>query len=97
MLESLQALFGPVSLAGLLLAAATVVLAGFLRGFVGFGASLLIVMVLSAVLGPLAAVPIANLTGVPATVQLLPAASGLSSFPSPSPASPPRRSAPCCW
>ena len=74
MLESLQALFGPVSLAGLLLAAVTVLLAGFLRGFVGFGASLLIVMVLSALFGPLAAVPIANLTGVPATIQLLPTA-----------------------
>lgn len=71
---SLDALFGPVSPAALVLAAATMLAAGFLRGFIGFGASMLIVMVLSVVLGPLAAVPIANLVGVPATLQLLPSA-----------------------
>ena len=47
-------------------------LAGFIRGFVGFGASLIIVMVLSTVYGPAAAVPIATLSGLPAMVQLLP-------------------------
>jgi uncharacterized protein len=71
---SFEALFGPVPPAALALAAATVLLGGFLRGFIGFGASMLIVMVLSVVLGPLAAVPIANLTGVSASLQLLPTA-----------------------
>jgi len=74
MLESIQALIGPVSYAGLAIVAAAVLLAGFIRGFVGFGAALIIVMVLSAVFGPVMAVPAANLAGLPATFQLLPAA-----------------------
>jgi len=74
MLESIQVLIGPVSYAGLAIVAGAVLLAGFIRGFVGFGAALIIVMVLSAVYGPVMAVPAANLTGLPATFQLLPAA-----------------------
>ena len=74
MLESIQALIGPVSYAGLAIVAGAVLLAGFIRGFVGFGAALIIVMVLSAVFGPVMAVPAANLAGLPATFQLLPAA-----------------------
>ncbi len=74
MLASFEALFGPVSPAALALAGVTMLAAGFLRGFTGFGASMLIVMVLSVLFGPLAAVPIANLTGVPVTLQLLPTA-----------------------
>jgi uncharacterized protein len=66
------------SMSGWAVAAATVVVAGFIRGFLGFGASLIIVMVLSAVFGPLAAVPVAGLAGLPATVQLLPDAVRLS-------------------
>lgn len=54
------------------LVGSTALLAGFLRGFVGFGASLMIVMVLSVVLGPVAAVPVAALSGLPAMFQLLP-------------------------
>jgi uncharacterized protein len=49
-------------------------LAGFLRGFVGFGGALAVVMTLSVVLGPLAAVPISFLSGLPSTIQLLPVA-----------------------
>lgn len=71
---SFEALFGPISPAALALGVVTMLAAGFLRGFVGFGASMLIVMVLSLVLGPVAAVPIANVVGVPATLQLLPSA-----------------------
>ena len=74
MFEFLQALLGPVSSTGLAIVAGTVLLAGFIRGFVGFGAALIIVMVLSAVFGPVIAVPAANLSGLPATLQLLPAA-----------------------
>lgn len=71
---SLEALIGPVSYSGLALMAGTVLLAGFIRGFVGFGAALIIVMVLSVTLGPLTAVPIAVLSGLPSMVQLLPTA-----------------------
>ncbi len=48
--------------------------AGFIRGFTGFGASLIIVMTLSVVFGPLIAVPIACLSGLPSMFQLLPTA-----------------------
>ena len=44
--------------------------AGFIRGFTGFGASLIIVMTLSVVFGPLIAVPIACLSGLPSMFQL---------------------------
>jgi uncharacterized membrane protein YfcA len=71
---SLETLIGPVSHSGLALMAGTVLLAGFIRGFVGFGAALIIVMVLSVALGPLVAVPIAVLSGLPSMVQLLPTA-----------------------
>lgn len=60
-----------VSPAGLL-AMATVTVAGFLRGFVGFGSSLIIVMVMSIAVGPAAAVGIAGLSGVIVVLQLLP-------------------------
>lgn len=63
---------GLKSYIGLSVSALAVFAAGLLRGFVGFGASLVIVMVLSVVLGPVAAVPIANLTGLPSGIQLLP-------------------------
>jgi len=52
--------------------AGTILLAGFIRGFVGFGASLIIVMVLSIIKEPMVAVAIACLTGLPVMVQLLP-------------------------
>ena len=48
--------------------------AGLIRGFVGFGASLIIVLVLSLILGPHKAVPIAALSGLPSMLQLLPTA-----------------------
>ncbi len=47
-------------------------LAGFLRGFVGFGGAIAVVLVLNLVFGPLTAIPIASLIGMPSTVQLLP-------------------------
>lgn len=72
MFDNLEALIGPWSCLHLALIAGTVVLAGFLRGFVGFGAALIIVMVLSQVLDPRAAVPIATLSGLPVMIQLLP-------------------------
>ena len=72
MLEHITSLIGNVSLIALAVAAASVIIAGFLRGFVGFGGALAMVMILSVVLGPLTAVPISSLSGVPATFQLLP-------------------------
>jgi len=44
----LEALIEPLSQGGLVLLAGTVLLAGFIRGFVGFGAALIIAMVLAA-------------------------------------------------
>ena len=52
--------------------ASGIFLAGFIRGFVGFGASIIIVLVLSFILGPHEAVPIAALSGLPSMLQLLP-------------------------
>ena len=72
MLDSFVAIIGPLSYIQIGLIIGTMVLAGFVRGFVGFGSSLIIVMVLSLVLEPLLAVPIAMLSGLPVMVQLLP-------------------------
>ena len=47
---------------------------GVVRGFVGFGGALVIVLVASVVMGPASAVAIAALSGVPSTIQLLPSA-----------------------
>jgi len=60
MLHSLDAVIGQLSYLQIGLIIGTMVLAGFVRGFVGFGASLIIVMVLSLVLEPLLAVPISK-------------------------------------
>jgi uncharacterized protein len=73
-LDIAQALIGNLSPGLLLLAVSAVFFAGFLRGFVGFGAALIITMVFSVIYGPTMAVPIATLSGLPATLQLLPAA-----------------------
>lgn len=51
---------------------AAVLLAGFLRGFIGFGAALIIVPVLSLVLGPQIAIAVLTVMGFPSTIQLLP-------------------------
>lgn len=74
MFDSLASLYHQLSGPEIAFVAGAMLVAGFIRGFVGFGASLIIVMVLSMVLGPLAAVPIASLSGLPAMVQLLPTA-----------------------
>ncbi|MEM7405434.1 MAG: sulfite exporter TauE/SafE family protein [Pseudomonadota bacterium] len=54
--------------------AGAALLAGFIRGFLGFGGAMIIIMVLNVTLGPLMAVAVACLSGLPATVQLLPTA-----------------------
>jgi uncharacterized membrane protein YfcA len=56
----------------LMIAIASVLLGGFLRGFVGFGAALVIVPVLSLVYGPLVAIPTLTVMGIPTLLQLLP-------------------------
>ena len=53
---------------------AAVAIAGFMRGFLGFGGAVVIIMTLNALLGAHYAVPVACLAGLPATVQLLPSA-----------------------
>jgi hypothetical protein len=51
-----------------------VMVAGLLRGFIGFGAALISVPVFSLVLGPHAAIAVNNVMGLPAVLQLLPEA-----------------------
>ncbi len=58
----------------LALVATTAIIGGFLRGFVGFGGALALVPALSLALGPKLAVAVASLVGLPAVIQLLPAA-----------------------
>ena len=74
MLPTIESVLPPISLGELTLISAGIMLAGFVRGVVGFGASLIIVMVVSVILGPLLAVPIAALSGLPPMLQLLPTA-----------------------
>lgn len=72
MAESAFTFFGEISDVVLVVIFAAVFVAGFLRGFLGFGGSLLIVLVVNATVGPHMAVPLACLSGLPATIQLLP-------------------------
>ncbi len=74
MAELLDAALAALSPAGLAFMLAVVALAGFLRGFVGFGASLMIVLALSQIVGPATAAPVACLAGLPVMLQLLPVA-----------------------
>jgi len=74
MTDTIAGMLGGAGLPELALVATTLAVAGYVRGFIGFGASLIIVMVLSLILGPKAAVPIAGLSGLPSTVYLLPTA-----------------------
>ena len=67
-------IFDLASPAAFAAAAVAVVFAGFLRGFVGFGAALVTAPVLSLAFSPTIAVAIAFLSGLPAVVQLLPTA-----------------------
>ena len=53
------------SIGALAATAAAVMLAGFLRGFVGFGGAIAIVLVMSAAYDPMIAIPVASLVGVP--------------------------------
>ena len=58
--------------ARLLFVMAAIALAGFLRGFIGFGAALISVPVLSLAYGPHIAVAVVTVMGLPSTLQLLP-------------------------
>ena len=76
MSETALALLFPVidtiSVPDLVIVFATMVLAGFMRGFIGFGSALIIIMVLSAIFSPVVAVAISCLTGLPTVIQLVP-------------------------
>ena len=72
MQAALDAFPGAAGWDGFALAVAAVLLAGFLRGFTGFGAALIVVPALSAIYSPTVAVPIAFLSGLPSVFQLLP-------------------------
>ena len=68
-IEAFWSLWEP---APIILGFLTIVIAGFLRGFVGFGNSILIVIIFSLLYGPVFAVPFAALASLPPTIQLLP-------------------------
>ena len=70
----MSAILEPVLSPGFGLVALAVLVGGFLRGFIGFGGGLVAVPVLSVVVGPLAAVPVASIMAFPALFQLLPEA-----------------------
>lgn len=53
-------------------AAVAVLVGGFMRGFVGFGAALVMVPVMSIAYGPRMAVTAATVMGIPTLIQLLP-------------------------
>jgi len=74
MLQFYLDIAGPAGLWGLVGSALAVLAAGFLRGFVGFGAALIVVPVLSLTFSPAVATPIACLSGLPSVIQLLPTA-----------------------
>ena len=59
-------LVDPISAPELSIVVATMMLAGFMRGFVGFGSALIIIMIFSAIFGPVVAVAISCLIGLPA-------------------------------
>jgi uncharacterized membrane protein YfcA len=71
--ETLPDLLAGISLDWrLALVAGAVLLGGFLRGFVGFGAALVSVPVISLVVGPHIAVAVVTIMGLPSIFQLLP-------------------------
>ncbi|MGI9409108.1 MAG: TSUP family transporter [Hyphomicrobiaceae bacterium] len=70
----LEALTDQIPLHAAAIIFAAVAIAGFMRGFLGFGGAVVIIMTLNALLGAHYAVPVACLAGLPATVQLLPSA-----------------------
>ena len=70
MMESIEAAFD----SRLLLAAMVVAGAGFMRGFIGFGAALMSVPVLAWAYGPLAAIALSTVISVASTLVLLPTA-----------------------
>lgn len=63
-----------ITFLNLLIAGAATFAGGFMRGFVGFGGALISILVVSVLIGPRAAVAIAAISGLPAMLQLLPAA-----------------------
>lgn len=70
MIEALLEVFD----ARLAIGAVAVSAAGFMRGFVGFGAALMTVPVFAWLYGPLVAIPVSTVVGLASTVVLLPTA-----------------------
>lgn len=61
--------------------ALSTMLAGFLRGFIGFGAALVTIPIISLAYGPLVALPVVTIMGLPSVLQLLPDAIRHSEWP----------------
>ena len=73
-LQLFVTLINPITALELVIVIATMVLAGFMRGFTGFGSALIVIMIFSAIFGPVVAVAIACMTGLPMVLQLIPTA-----------------------
>ena len=72
MTQWLSDAFGDVSLTAISLVLASVAVGGFLRGFLGFAGSIVIIMVTNVVINPQFAIPLACLAGIPSAIQMLP-------------------------
>jgi uncharacterized protein len=70
----LEGLHLPIGLEWLSVIGAAAFAGGFIRGFVGFGGAVMLILAVSAIIGPREAVAIAALSGLPPMLQLLPAA-----------------------
>ena len=70
----LDALTSVISLSDFAVIGVAAFAGGFIRGFVGFGGAVMLILAVSAVIGPREAVAIAALSGLPPMLQLLPAA-----------------------
>ena len=70
----LSAFIGQAGYGGVALVVVAVLVSGFVRGFIGFGAAMIMVPVFTLALGALVALPAVALIGLPTTFQLLPTA-----------------------
>ncbi len=74
MLDLLRDLIADVGYTALTVIIGSAIIGGFIRGFVGFGGSMVVVLAISLTIGPKTAVAASCLSGLPVLLQLLPVA-----------------------
>lgn len=74
MIDLLQSLANQAGYPALGIIAGAAIIGGFIRGFVGFGGAMVVVLAVSMTIDPKTAVATACLSGLPTMLQLLPAA-----------------------